>query len=432
MSVSIEIQYESQSLNLNSVDSHILTTEYRTREEKGRFVDTLTLLIIGSESEKIEAIEALGYYSEMSQLQNEIDLSKLYLIREISSNSRRAEIYKMLLIHKPETFDLLLRSSPEITLEITRGMWEKEESANLFLLRPDEETSTDQWVVLQNVSDGSRYNYLFVDPDYLDHSYPAPIEFRIRNDTSSTSSTVLVACNDEEVGLYHVLECESGTGGSTQPAMPDTDAYSNGFYQEVEITSEKTNVLSWTLTGSDLQSLKGSSFVLLLRPAVSISSGIHLQITLETGGVTVAETTEIISEGSEEVFEMGSLYIPNLNRYALTNVPDDYTLRLYAWGDETTLSLDYLELIPYKYGYRRILISGENFSQNQILVLSEVEDIAYLENSEKVSNPLVVFGNPILVPSHCTPVLYFKILGTAEHVLQEFSVKATYRGRYVL
>ncbi len=431
--MNLEISYNSSSYKLNDLTNHTLVTEYRTREDKGKFIDTITVAAIGNNSEKMEVLENLGYYSELSELQHEIDIPKLYLIREIDTISRRAEIYKISLIYKPETMDLLLRSSPEVTLEITRGVWEDKDIDVLYLQRPDQSESSDDWIDLWNVHDGGRYNYVFIDPNSKSNSYPAPIELQIRNNSSTTPNTILITCSDEAIEApYHVLEAENATGGTIKPLTPDINLYSNGYYSEVNITTTKSVVLTWTLSGSQLALLRGIPFALWLRPSSLIPSGIHLQAQLETNGVLVAETSTIIAGGTEDIFELGTLLIPNLNRYALSNTPDDYNLELYAWGSATTIDIDYLELVPYKYGYRKISIGGTNFGQNQILTLSEVENIAYLSNTGLVSNPLVVFGTPIMVPPHCTPVLYFKVLGSTLPITQSISVKATYRGRYVL
>jgi len=324
-----------------------------------------------------------------------------------------------------------------------RFYWESAAETELPLTNGNGSSVTGG-INVYNSSDGAgsspnkKHNYVEIAAADVAGDIPAAVRLALLNsqNVADKDDTVWIAhnVNSNPSTLAHILEAESGTGGTTQ-----ADATcSNGNRKDLSVTTTESELLTWTLGTSLLSDCGGNFFTVLARLPLTNSGNINntkfrLKLKDSTGVVWTGPQIRPDSVYSYAILPLGSMRLPPRpvggNSTAMT-----LALWLQSVSGSFTVSLDFLELAPLD-GWRLLQRVGDAVAFNDRWVDDMIGRYAYVDTGEGSNRRATVraLGAPPirLMPNKLQRLYFLAHTNTAFvcEVDRLHSVRAFYRPR---
>jgi hypothetical protein len=277
-------------------------------------------------------------------------------------------------------------------------------------------------------------NWVQIPEDFTEGDLPAPIKLLMTNEYDGASLTwdAFICQNifSTPTSMNHILECEDADVIGTPT---DYNLASGGAYDLVSVPSAETKLLDWTLTGAQLDMMKGNYFRILMRLAQPLGhTDLWLKIKI-LHGTTLMYETEYQNVPNLSLFELATIPLPP---YA--TLPQTADLKLQIYGKHVTAAydvwFDYIQLSTMD-GWRN-LVATAGIAYTERLEDNEIDGLIFVDNGAWANKRYQFYtsSSPLLIIPGMAQRLYFLLrTGTADntysHLVRETKVQIYYRPR---
>jgi hypothetical protein len=383
---------------------------------------------------------------------------RVFVEFEVSSlaTAYRSEIYDGIAPDlSDETLGYMLASNEiEANISWTRAPWWEGPETQIALTNGNG-TNNVSGLTLQNSDDGAGDNWFTIPTTEMLSNYSGdietPVKLEITNSTNQASVNLrgnryfigMLKSNSYASNRVPTLEGESGTagGGVTTSTTGTTAAASNSSYRTLTWSgSTETTLVTWTLTGADLERMRGQRFIPILRFAQSLpASDIDFRWK-------VLYTTTSIARGGFMRGNTINLLLPltgvQLPPYTLTGITGQSALTFAltakrAAGGSTSILLDSVHLMPADKmhgGFRALQTLGYGLVYTAKIIDNGIDGMLYSDETPAggaIQSHYYADGDPLTLRPNCTNQFYIlhDTLGGTADANRTITVKAWYRPR---
>lgn len=305
----------------------------------------------------------------------------------------------------------------EVALPLTNGNGTRQVSLTVYGV-DDSQTGKDNWVDLTGTD--------------LLGDIPGATRIEVTNTYNNAGDTtdVFLALNKNSTpaSFNHVLEGESGTGGTTKPSTPDYTVYSNGRYSEFSVGTTQARALYWTLSSTQLGYAAGNDFRMVVKFSSAPESGTWVRPRVTVDSVLTIWEGPWILLSSSGLQEIGTVRLPP---GLLSGMACGLRLELYfkrpAGG--VTMGIDFLHLYPTD-GWRKLVSAGFNLSYALLLVDDGFCECVYLISGSGSLTSYIGYGEQIKLWPGVNQRLFVTTAGSNQAV-RTSSVRVYYRPRRI-
>jgi len=289
---------------------------------------------------------------------------------------------------------------------------------------------------LDNHADGAHDNFADISAEDVDGGLPSPVTVEVQPEPAVPGVVGELSFGwwqgADASGFTHVLEGEAATTSLTTTLVAASDA-SGGYLRTGSLCSAaSTELMSWTLTGANLEVGGGRTFRPLLRLGAGWLGGemwLSLCLSSSLSGLPpLWQSQEVLVNAGEALVRFPPL---NLPPWQPTDTPAPMKLALVGLapgGGSQTLSVDFLQVIPSENGMRVYPAALMPHGTHVIVDSATLRAEALLPTGE-LRLPMVAGDGLWLQP--CTDHRLYLLQGTGDFpgVAAAVRVKASYRPR---
>jgi hypothetical protein len=353
-----------------------------------------------------------------------------------------------------ETLGYMLATNEiEANIIWTRAPWWEGARTQIALTNGNSSGNTSG-LTLQNTDDGAGDNWFTIPTSELlsntSGDIETPIELEITNSTNQASASLrankfyigMLKSNSYASARVPTLEGESGTAGAgvtTSTSTPGAAASNNGYRTCTWSGATETTLITWTLSGTDLERMKGMRFIPVVRfaqglPATDIDfrwKVFQSASAMRRGGFVRGNTINLMMPLTGVELPPYALTVAGLASltFALT--------AKRAAGGSTTVLIDSVHLMPADKahgGFRTLTPNGDALPYTDKLIDNGIDDMLYADfgpTGGGIWGHFYADGDPLMIRPNCTNqfyILHDAANGSAD-ANRTISVKAWYRPR---
>ena len=211
---------------------------------------------------------------------------------------------------------------------------------------------------------------------------------------------------------------------------------SGGTYVRVTLSGAEADLLTWTLTGAQLDAFKGRMYKAIVRFQGGVETTVRFRFQLEYQGAKIWDSGMVSLAGAVYdtlLREIATLKMPPWIAGLSSQQPLDMVLRGYRQSGTASISIDSLQLVPVD-GWRQIAYVGFGGTVNKRIMDDGIAETLYEDNGSggSLTAPLVSYGRPITLRPGKDQRLYFQThsqIQTTSAITRTLKVKVYYRPR---
>jgi len=305
------------------------------------------------------------------------------------------------------------------------------------------DTGNTSGIVVNNVNDTGRWNWVSISSSDVSGDLPAPIKLQMQNSTDAATSEreffVFHNVYSNPSGFRHIIEAETSTDShvtSTTDATSSSLAYAAIAWD----SAATTKIASWPLSSSDMSDAAGGRFALLTRwrgnfPLTDCWIRFKLENPVDASEIWVGNLTLISSTtDGDELTLLDTLRLPPYLEGQSNLGQLDLTMYGKRSSTDNDILLDYIQLSPISgdSGWLRFYSVGQGVYASEYFVHDNTEDLTYRKDTNnKIYAVFSQYGGPVLLVPNAAQKLYFLTSNYSGNVLvaETWKVKLWYRPR---
>lgn len=417
------------SLNAGSY----LTTSYQMATVDGRdterVTETLEVTVSGANLAAIQtnvrAIETLVEAAKRRKTNQRGPRVYFTVQWDGEAASWRAEVTDARL-ETTDVPDQFRRGKVDVALVFTRGPYE---GAEVALTLTNGHGSNNTGLVIDNVNDTSRDNWVSIAGADVGGVLPAPVRLQFVNKVNDTQAyrNWWLACNayNDPANFTHVIEGESRVAGYGTITASTSALCSGSNYNALSVPT--TGQMQWDLSAATVADCAGYPFRVLIR-YFGTPPNYHQICVYDSTGLVELLSGDFVQSDTYAVQDLGVLRIPP-DFYASGYSALRLVLKLWVTGT-TTVNVDYLQLMPAD-TTRLMVQRGMAHVLDTQNGIDESEGRAYGGTATTGQPIYVLKGNPLMLAPGKLQRIYLMVTDSSggSDVADNWTLQAWYRPR---